>query len=64
MNRLSIEETKADSNIRPENKRIIELLKQWVQEPDELGKNWWDSFEKQLAANRISFGERIRDGVA
>lgn len=66
MNHFPIEEvkeTKEDSNIRPENKKIIELLKYWIQEPDELGKNWWDSFEKQLTTNRVSFGERMGDGV-
>ncbi len=51
------------SHIRPENKKLIELLVKWVQEPDEMGEVWWDSFERDLTLSRVSLGERIEGDI-
>jgi hypothetical protein len=56
MNGLTAEkiaEIEEGSDIRPENKKIIELLYQWANEPEELGNIWWDSFEQELVAFSI-----------
>jgi hypothetical protein len=34
------------------NERILALLDQWMQEPDDLGAEWWASFDEELRANR------------
>ncbi len=43
------------SDIRPENRRAIELLDAWMSEPDELGPEWWEEFDRELAASRLAF---------
>ncbi len=42
-------------DIRPKNKHAIELLDAWLSEPDELGPEWWDEFEWEMNACRLSF---------
>jgi len=41
--------------IRPENKRALALLDEWMSEPDDLGGNWWAEFEKDLREHRLAF---------
>jgi len=43
------------ARIRPENRRAIELLDAWMSEPDDLGPDWWDEFDRELSAFRLSF---------
>lgn len=38
-----------------ENKRALELHRAWMSEPDDLGDDWWEEFESELQANRLSF---------
>jgi hypothetical protein len=43
--------------IRRRNQEARELLRQWMAEPDDLGDEWWDEFEQELRANRVTFRE-------
>ncbi len=33
---------------RMDNEAAIELLEEWFSEPDEMGEEWWDEYEKDL----------------
>ena len=35
-------------DISSKNRQALALLKTWCDEPDELGNEWWDSFEAEL----------------
>jgi hypothetical protein len=35
------------------NEEILALLDQWTREPDDLGADWWASFDQELKANRF-----------
>ena len=41
--------------IRPENKRALALLDEWMSELDDLGEDWWAEFEKELREHRLAF---------
>lgn len=43
------------TGIRPENRRAIKLLDAWMDEPDDLGPEWWEEFDRELAASRLAF---------
>ena len=43
--------------LRPQNQRALILLQTWLTEPDELGKDWWDAFERDLRQHRFSVRE-------
>lgn len=40
---------------RPENKRALALLDEWMSEPDDLGEDWWAEFEMDLREHRLAF---------
>lgn len=46
-----------ESELPLQNRRALALLHAWVAEPDDLGKAWWDEFERDLAQNRLKFRE-------
>jgi hypothetical protein len=37
--------------------RALTLLQVWSSEPDEMGPEWWDDFEQELAGQRFSLRE-------
>lgn len=43
---------------RSKNAEILELLEEWTREPDDLGDEWWEQFDKDLKANRFRFPKR------
>jgi hypothetical protein len=40
-------------SLRPENRRLLMILKELVARPDELGAGWWDEFDKTLRETRL-----------
>lgn len=36
------------------NLKAIEFLEEWFAEPDDMGDEFWDDFEKELESNRFS----------
>ena len=40
--------------VRHKNLEAIRLLEQWFAEPDDLGKRFWEEFDKDLKANRFT----------
>jgi hypothetical protein len=42
-----------EQSLRPENRRLLILLKELAAKPDELGAGWWDEFEKTLRETRM-----------
>jgi bifunctional DNA-binding transcriptional regulator/antitoxin component of YhaV-PrlF toxin-antitoxin module len=42
---------------RPENLEAIQILREWMREPDDWTSEQWDEFEQELRANRF----RARD---
>ena len=36
------------------NLRAISLLEEWFAEPDDLGEDFWEEFDKELEANRFT----------
>ena len=47
-------------HLSAKNRAAIKLLDEWMSIPDDMGKEWWDEFEKELEANRLNF-DRERD---
>ena len=43
------------TQLRPQNRRGLALLEDWLAEPDDLGDAWWDDFERDLKQHRLSF---------
>lgn len=43
--------------IQKRNEEARELLRQWYATPDDKGDEWWDEFERELKANRVTFRE-------
>ena len=39
--------------LSPENQRLLAFLEEFMKTPDEMGKAWWDEFEKWLRENRL-----------
>ena len=52
---LAVLETilREEQSLRPENRRLLGILKELVARPDELGAGWWDEFEKTLRETRL-----------
>src|SRR3972149_9171270 len=48
----------ATPQIRPENRRALALLDEWMSAPDDLGEDWWAEFEKELGEHRLAFRYR------
>ena len=46
-----------EASLRPQNRRALALIEEWLSEPDDLGEEWWDSFEQDLKKYRLSFRE-------
>lgn len=40
--------------VKHKNLEAIRLLEQWFAEPDDLGKDFWAEFDRELEANRFS----------
>ena len=36
------------------NGQVLSVLKSWTDQPDELGQEWWDDFERDLEDTRFS----------
>jgi phytoene/squalene synthetase len=45
-----------ESELPPQNREALALLHAWMAEPDDLGEAWGDEFERDLAENRLQFG--------
>ncbi len=43
------------STISPQNQRILALLEQWQNEPDDQSEEWWNEFQQFLRDNRVNF---------
>ncbi|MBN1316583.1 MAG: hypothetical protein JXA42_13990 [Anaerolineales bacterium] len=44
--------------LRPQNRLALELLQEWMEEPDDLGEAWWEAFDRELS-HRLSFREVV-----
>ena len=42
-----------EQSLRPENRRLLMILKELAARPDELGAGWWDEFDKTLHETRL-----------
>lgn len=40
--------------LRTANRQALRLLDEWLSEPDDLGDEWWDAFERELRDHRLS----------
>jgi len=45
--------------LRPENRALLEFLKEWMSTPDDMGEEWWEQFEQELRSNRLSFRREL-----
>ncbi len=52
--------TKA-KRLRPENRRLLALLKKLVARPDDKGEAWWDEFRDFLRKNPVKLGKPAQD---
>jgi hypothetical protein len=43
-----------EADLRPQNRRALALLAAWMDEPDDLGDEWWDAFEQDVQQRRLS----------
>lgn len=43
--------------LRSQNQRALALLQTWLAEPDDLGDDWWDAFERDLEQHRLFLPE-------
>ncbi|MCQ3932244.1 MAG: hypothetical protein DPW16_17480 [Chloroflexi bacterium] len=43
------------SEISAQNQRLLALLEQWQNEPDDQSEEWWDEFQQFLRENRVNF---------
>ncbi len=50
--RVPLDATETDTE--EQNRRILEWLERWLAEPDDLGPEWWDSFEQELKEHRLT----------
>lgn len=41
----------------PRNQELLRLLKDWMSAPDDLGEEWWEEFDRDLARNRLSLSD-------
>lgn len=44
------------TEINPANRKAIQLLDKWMQEPDHLGEEWWNEFEATYI-KKVKFGK-------
>lgn len=42
------------TRLRPQNRHALAILQAWLDEPDDLGDDWWDAFERDLEKHRFS----------
>jgi hypothetical protein len=42
------------AGLRPQNRQALALLQSWMAEPDDLGDEWWDEFERELKRYRFA----------
>jgi hypothetical protein len=45
--------TKESRLLRSRNRRLLETLKDFSTQPDDLGEAWWEEFRKELQENRL-----------
>jgi len=45
--------------LRPENRALLEFLREWMSTPDDMGEEWWEQFEQELRSNRLSFQREL-----
>lgn len=38
---------------RHRNRSLLAFLDEWLREPDDMGAEWWDDLDEELAANRF-----------
>ena len=48
-----------ETDLHPQNRHAMALLRTWMASPDEKGSEWWDDFEQQLREHRLSFREAV-----
>lgn len=41
--------------ISAQNQRLLALLEEWQNEPDNQSEEWWDEFQQFLRENRVNF---------
>jgi hypothetical protein len=47
-----------DLALRPGNQDVLALLEAWMAEPDDLGEDWWEEFDRSLH-HRPSFRDAL-----
>lgn len=50
----SLHKTIQQDALRDKNQKAIALLDAWFREPDDLGTDFWDEFDKNLEDNKFS----------
>ncbi|HHH41638.1 MAG TPA: type II toxin-antitoxin system Phd/YefM family antitoxin [Chloroflexi bacterium] len=45
------------AEVRPRNRAALDWLDRWLSTPDEMGDNWWESFERELREHPVTLGE-------
>ena len=43
------------AHLRPQNKKLLRWLDSWQATPDELGETWWNEFQADIEAHRVTF---------
>jgi antitoxin (DNA-binding transcriptional repressor) of toxin-antitoxin stability system len=46
-------------DLLPKNRRALEIMREWLSEPDEHDEAWWDEFNAELAQNRFTFRRSV-----
>jgi len=44
--------------LKRKNREILAFLREWMREPDPLGKEWWAEFDREMAEHRRAFQTR------
>ena len=46
-----------EAELSEENRRGLAWLREYMSTPDDMGKEWWDGFRRELANNRFNLRE-------
>lgn len=49
-----LQEALSSAGVSENNLKAIEFLEEWFAEPDDLGEQFWQEFDKELESNRFS----------
>jgi prevent-host-death family protein len=47
----------SSEHIRPNNRAALDWLDRWTSSPDQVGREWWEEFERGLQEHPVTFGE-------